>query len=145
MYHFAHAMICRCSKFPFSGKDMASKHFLCIPVLFVLCQMFCEMASPQCGGEYSIYGMMLQGHTFKTIKTLISFECLQACYDDVRCQSFNYVISQDVCELNDRTKEARPEDFLPDSNRYYYKKVKKRGIMIINYYIASNLIGLAVA
>lgn len=113
---------------------MASTQLFCITVLFALCQMFCEMASPQCGGEYSIYGMMLKRHTFKTMKTSISSECLQACYNDVRCQSLNYVISQDVCELNDRTKEARPEDFVPDSDRYYYRKGKKRGI-IINFII----------
>ncbi|XP_078382673.1 uncharacterized protein LOC144665316 [Oculina patagonica] len=105
---------------------MATTQLFCITLVLQLCQMFCEMASQQCEGEDSIYGMMLRGHTFKRMKTSISLECLQACYDDVRCQSFNYVISQDLCELNDRTKEARPEDFVPDSDRYYYRKFKKR-------------------
>lgn len=112
---------------------MASTQLFCITVALALCQMVCVMASQQCGGEYSIYGMMLQGHTFNTEKTSISLECLQACYDDVRCQSFNYVISKDMCELNGRTKEATPADFVPDSDRCYYKKVKKRGIAIHMY------------
>ncbi|KAL9963330.1 hypothetical protein ACROYT_G032522 [Oculina patagonica] len=48
--------------------------------------------------------------------------CLLECYRDIRCQSFNYVISQNMCELNIRTKEARPEDFVPDSDRYYFER-----------------------
>ena len=31
-----------------------------------------------------------------------------ACYNDFRCHSFNYVISEELFELNNRTKEARP-------------------------------------
>ncbi|XP_078382733.1 pancreatic secretory granule membrane major glycoprotein GP2-like [Oculina patagonica] len=31
-----------------------------------------------------------------------------------------------MCELNNRTKEARPEDFVPDSDRYYYGRVRNR-------------------
>ena len=28
----------------------------------------------------------------------------------------------DTCELNNRTKEARPEDFVPNSARYYFRR-----------------------
>ena len=29
--------------------------------------------------------------------------------------------------LSNRTKEARPEDFVPNFDRYYYELVKRRG------------------
>ncbi|XP_078345316.1 uncharacterized protein LOC144630828 [Oculina patagonica] len=44
----------------------------------------------------------------------------------VTCQSFNFHIGQDVCELNNRTKEARPEDFMPDQTKYYMKRANNR-------------------
>ena len=108
---------------------MMSTSRFCIGVQLVLCQVFYEISSQQCDGEYSIYGMMLKQHVYKTIKTSISLECLQACNDDVTCQSFNYVIFKDMCELNNRTKEARPEDYIPDFDRFYYGRVRKRGKM----------------
>ena len=93
--------------------------------------MFCKLDAQQCiiRGEYSIRGMMLKGHTFIEEKTGIWLNCLDKCEDDVRCQSFNYVISQGICELNNRTKEARPEDFVPDSDRFYMKRLDGRGIV----------------
>ena len=78
--------------------------------------------------EVSILGKMLQKHIFKTI-TGASFGdvCLRECYRDIRCQSFNYVFTQDKCELSNRTKETRPEDFVPSSERYYFRRDTKRG------------------
>ena len=102
-------------------------HRFRIIVTLALFRSFGEVASHQCGRESSIYSMMLNGHIFKHVRTSTPLECLQACYNDVRCQSINYVISQGICELNDRTREARPEDFVPNSDRYYFRKDKKRG------------------
>ena len=108
--------------------------------LLVISQMFFKLDAQQCiiRGEYSIRGMMLKGHTFIEEKTGIWLNCLDRCDDDVRCQSFNYVISQGICELNNRTKEARPEDFVPDSDRFYIKRFKERGIarswMLISFF-----------
>jgi len=31
-----------------------------------------------------------------------------------------------MCEFSDRTKEARPEDFIPDPDRYYYQRAMDR-------------------
>ncbi|PFX21003.1 Tetratricopeptide repeat protein 28 [Stylophora pistillata] len=77
--------------------------------------------------EVSISGMMLQKHIFKTITgAAFGDVCLLECYRDVRCQSFNYVFTQDKCELSNRTKEARPEDFVPNSERYYFRRDMKR-------------------
>ena len=78
--------------------------------------------------EASILGMMLEKHIFKKITGAVFGDvCLRDCYRDVRCQSFNYIFTQDMCELSNRTKEARPEDFIPNSERYYFRRDKNRG------------------
>ena len=78
--------------------------------------------------EVSIFGKMLQKHIFKTITgAAFGDVCFRECYRDVRCQSFNYAFTQDKCELSNRTKEARPEDFIPNSDRYYFRRDMKRG------------------
>ena len=108
---------------------MAVKLLSCITILLALCQMFHEAATEQCSGrEDSISDMMLQGHIYRKItRAPLGDVCLRECYRDDRCQSFNYVIWQDVCELNNRTKEARPDDFVPNSDRYYFKRDCGRG------------------
>ena len=111
----------------------------CIKIIavFLLCQQsFVESAVEECSGEaeYSILGMMLRRHIFKKITgATLGDVCLRECYRDFRCQSFNFVISQGMCELNNRTKEARPEDFVPDSDRYYFKRDKDRGKLMLSF------------
>ena len=110
---------------------MAVEQLSHIPVLLVLCQMLCGAVGQQCTPEKvetSILGMMLRRHIYKRITGVeYGHVCLLDCYQDVRCQSFNYVISQYMCELNNRTKEARPEDYVPDSDRYYFGREMNRG------------------
>ena len=108
---------------------MVPKQLLNIPILLVLCPMFCGATVPQCReAESSIYGMMLRRHIITKITGISqSGLCLLECYRDVRCQSFNYLISRATCELNNRTKEARPEDFVPDSGRHYFRRDMNRG------------------
>ncbi|XP_078380250.1 uncharacterized protein LOC144663205 [Oculina patagonica] len=90
--------------------------------------MFRNITSQQCGVDtYSIYQKMLKGHTFETFKARRgSLDCRHACNSDVRCQSYNYVMFKDICELNNRTKEARPEDFVKDKDRYYMRRAQNR-------------------
>ncbi|KAL9958341.1 hypothetical protein ACROYT_G035346 [Oculina patagonica] len=76
--------------------------------------------------ENSIGQMYLRGHTFKTYKVGWPHECFLWCDEEVTCQSFNFHIGQNVCELNNRTKEARPEDFMPDQTKYYMKRANNR-------------------
>ena len=99
-----------------------------IPALLVLWQTVDTVSAQQCREEYSIYGMKLKRHTFKKTKASNWSACIQACEGDIRCQSINYVIGQEMCELNKRTKEARPADFVPDEKRSYMKRFNKRGI-----------------
>ena len=99
----------------------------CIVIVLCMCYVY-EVFTQQCKeDEHAISGMMLRGHTFRTMRSSIAFECHQAYYNDFRCHSFNYVISKELYELNNRTKEARPENFVPNSERYYVRSNKKRG------------------
>lgn len=106
--------------------EMNVKLAITLPAIMI-CQMFCELEAGQCRSEYSIGGMMLKGHTFLEKTTTNLLKCVDMCNDDVRCQSFNYVITRSICEINDRTKEARPEDFVADGERVYLKQLSKRG------------------
>lgn len=48
------------------------------------------------------------------------------CEKELKCQSYNFVIGQKVCELNNRNKEARPDDYKPDQTRFYMKRARNR-------------------
>ncbi|XP_044171176.1 uncharacterized protein LOC122955498 [Acropora millepora] len=72
------------------------------------------------------YGGALLHHVYQTIKVPGSIYCLRACDDDIRCQSINHVVHGEICELNNRTKEARPKDFTTDDTKVYMKKFRKR-------------------
>ena len=82
----------------------------------------------QCKGVQSVYGKMLRGHVFQESNTANILTCGLLCNSNIRCQSINYVISRHLCELNSRTKEARPEDYVPDADRVYLTRPSERGI-----------------
>lgn len=96
-------------------------------VFFIICEALYGVFSQCTAGQYSIKNMMLRQHIFKTFKTSNPSQCLRTCEEDVRCQSFNYVMTTDVCELNNRTKEARPEHFTASNSRYYFALIVNRG------------------
>lgn len=98
---------------------------LLVVTLFVV-HLLPATTANQCEQEYSIFGMMLTRHIYKTMKISSPLECHQACKDDKSCQSLNYVFGEGGCELNNRTNNARPEDFVPDSSRYYLTRYKNR-------------------
>nr|XP_058945620.1 uncharacterized protein LOC131773686 [Pocillopora verrucosa] len=107
------------------------KKVLYVVKLLIMSLLLCCTATQQWEAtgqpEVSKFGMMLQRHIFKTIAGAgLSDVCLRECYTDVRCQSFNYVFTQDICELSNRTKEARPEDYVPNPERFYFKRDYKR-------------------
>ena len=83
---------------------------------------------PQCDpAEQSVSGKALRGHTYKTRRVQDPYECLVFCDSELTCQSYNYVKSGRICELNNRTKEEKPEDFVQDENRFYMRKWTNRG------------------
>jgi len=111
---------------------MAIKQPFYTLALLILYQMMYEAATQQCREtERSIYEMTLRRHVFKTIPGPSRGDaCLVECYRELRCQSFNNDISKRMCELNDRTKEARAEDFVPAAHRYYFRRDSNRGTFI---------------
>ncbi|CAH3026044.1 unnamed protein product, partial [Porites evermanni] len=96
----------------------------------VLVLLLCSAVTQKCPGggpsERSILGWMLQGHVYDTLLAERPFTCVLKCREDNRCQSLNWVISLLTCELNNRTKEARPEDFIPNPDRSYYRRDLER-------------------
>ena len=123
-------------------KSSLEKQFICIfffsamtlRIVFrisVLVLVIYSAVTQKCpaGGrsESSIVGWMLRGHVYDTLLAELPFTCVFKCREDNRCQSFNWVISLLTCEFNNRTKEARPEDFIPNPNRSYYRRDLKRG------------------
>ena len=80
-----------------------------------------------CGGLKPDYGMALKGHVFQTLRVQTSLHCLKACDNDVRCQSINHVMGKGICELNNRTKEATPEDLIMDNTKLYVPRQHERG------------------
>ena len=106
---------------------MDARHLFRLSVLFVLGQMLYRAVTQQCGSEVSIFGWKLQGHVYHTVMAELGDVCVSACQKDNRCQSFNFVISVGMCEFSDRTKEARPEDFIPDPERYYFRRAINKG------------------
>ena len=92
-----------------------------------------ETTNEACRGEYAVSGMFLKGHTFKTITVDSPTRCQIVCSQDVRCQGYNFIIGKHICELNNRTKEARPEDFVDDPWRFYMKGGFSRGMVILIY------------
>jgi len=102
-----------------------------LSIVFLMSKTGAFQAAAQCqpAAEYSIRGMFLRGHTFKTHKIKWHESCYFKCAEEVTCQSYNYVINDEVCELNNRTKEARLEDFMPDQTKFYMKRAKNRGTL----------------
>ena len=107
-------------------------------IVLTICNVVEKTMSQQCPSERSISGWMLQRHVYKTMLADIGLHCLLSCSTDNRCQSFNFVMSSHMCEFSDRTKEATPEDFIRDTDRYYFGKRVKRGKLNIINQFASN-------
>ena len=111
-----------------------------LSVTFLMSQFGVFQAASQCQtAERSIGGMFLRGHTFKTSQVERPVGCYLMCEEEVTCQSYNFVIGQKLCELNNRTKEARPEDFKPDQKRLYMKRASNRGTQPLSSFLFSFL------
>ena len=100
--------------------------------MFLMSRIGVLNANSQCHViESSIGGMYLRGHVFKTYRDQLPGECFYLCEGEVTCQSYNVVIGQNTCELNNRTKEARPKDFMADQRRFYMKRSRNRGSLYV--------------
>ena len=101
-----------------------------VPCLFFFVGFFVESvyANKECREERSMNGMALQGFVFKKFPVRAFHECDITCERELACQSYNYVVRENSCELNNRTKEARPEHFLSDPARVYLQRLLNRGM-----------------
>ncbi|XP_015757527.1 PREDICTED: uncharacterized protein LOC107336940 [Acropora digitifera] len=77
-------------------------------------------------GTYAEYGTMLRSHVIQEHNAVNILACSLLCNSNIRCQSINYVTSRHLCELNSRTKEARPEDYVQDANWVYLTRPSER-------------------
>ena len=85
-------------------------------------------ANDRCRAEVNIPGMALTGFVFKKMTVTAPHMCDVKCERAITCQSYNYVRKENLCELNNRTKEARPENFLSDPARFYIRRLNGRGM-----------------
>ena len=84
-------------------------------------------AAAKCNSRVSTYGKALKGHTFDKLKANRPLDCAISCENELKCQSYNYVLNENICELNTLSKEARPEDYGTDPARIYMTKQFNRG------------------
>ena len=84
-------------------------------------------ANDQCRTEVNIQGMALKKHVFKRWSLTAPHLCDVKCGQDIACQSYNYHRKYKICELNNRTKEARPDNFLPAPVWFYMRRSNGRG------------------
>lgn len=113
------------------------------PLLFTVFPLFalyrkCHgQTADQCPAQQPIYDKALKGYTFKTVVSSSAFDCLVHCHYEDRCQSYNYVIKTNICEMNNRTKEVKPEQFVSDPGRFYVKRGAHRSKVILIFKINS--------
>lgn len=91
--------------------------------------------SRQCMEESNIQGMALKGFVFKNFSSKGPDVCADRCDREITCQSFNYAKQTKTCELNNRTKEARPQNFKQDPARFYIRRLNNRGAYMLTYKI----------
>ena len=109
-------------------KIMNRPHCYAAVVIFTTIFLQACADNRQCKRLRSIYGSLLKGHVFQEHNAANILACSLLCNSNIRCQSVNYVMSRQLCELNNRTKDARPEDFVQDPDRVYLTRPSERGI-----------------
>ena len=95
-------------------------------VLFTASMEFVT-TNDQCRTEVNIQGMALKRSVFKRWSLAAPHLCDVKCGQEITCQSYNYNKKYQICELNNRTKEARPENFLSAPAWFYIRRLNGRG------------------
>ena len=88
-------------------------------------------ADDQCTNNVYIEGMALRCSVFKRWSVAAPHLCDVKCGQEITCQSYNYNQKYQICELNNRTKEARPENFLSAPAWFYIRRLNGRGKKVI--------------
>ena len=80
------------------------------------------------GYLFIVSGYALVGHVLETFVVVDEFECQQKCTANKRCKSFNVRPDDDftrhICELNNKTRQKKPGDFVKTKASSYYGSVK---------------------
>ena len=84
-------------------------------------------AHEHCRTEVNTQGMALKRSVFKRWSVAAPHLCDVKCGQEIMCQSYNYNRKYQMCELNYRTKEARPENFLSAPGWFYIRRLTGRG------------------
>ena len=85
------------------------------------------IAEDQCRIEINIRGMALKGLAFERMAVAAPHICDILCEREIICQSYNFNRKEQICELNNRTKDARPENFRSDPAWFYIRRLNGRG------------------
>ena len=86
---------------------------------FSLTRFCTSEAAGQCTTQFPIYGKALIGHVFASAPSISPVRCFVRCQREKICQSLNYVTTEHICELNNRTKEAQPQKLITDPARLH--------------------------
>ena len=94
---------------------------------FTLYLIACIVASNTTGqqckpSEVSIPDKALNGHTYTATVVSGPIQCQMLCENDPKCRSYNFHSLTINCEMNDETKETKPNDFVTDNQRFYMKR-----------------------
>ena len=82
-----------------------------------------ETAGEQCKVyQVPIHDKALRGHTYQTAKVGELFRCYVRCERDPACKSCNFKHTHEICQLNNETKETKPNDFITEKQSYYIKR-----------------------
>ena len=77
---------------------------------------------------FIVLGYALVGHVLETFVVVDEFECQQKCTANKRCKSFNVRPDDDftrhICELNNKTRQKKPGNFVKTKASSYYGSVK---------------------
>ena len=84
-------------------------------------------AENQCRTEVNMPGVALRGFVFKNMTVTAPSRCDAKCLGEITCQSYNYHMEKNICELNNRTKEARPENLRSNTSWFYIRRLIERG------------------
>ena len=125
--------------FPISASAGMAWNSSFVILLVSLYLMDFSTAKTPCKTEVSVPGMALKGFVFKKVPVTAPHMCDITCEKDTICQSYHYIIGEKSCELNTRTKEARPENFQPDDLRFYMGRVGGRSTHSVSFILHTNL------
>ena len=109
----------------YSYRKMLWQYF-CFFILAFFVGRVC--ANEQRRMEINIQGIKLEKFVFKRVSALAPHICDIWCGQEITCQSYNYNRKEKICELNNRTKEARPESFRSAPGWFHIRRLNGRGM-----------------